>query len=344
MKTDQLAHTLIICIASVAILIFFKSILVPLIFAIIVWFLIKELQYVFDKVPFIRRTIPLWFKNIVAFVVIIATIALFIMLLTDSIRRVIGGIDVYKDNLQLVVNIANRALGVNIVNEIRTEAKSMEFSAIAGGVVNALTKVVSDTFLVIIYVIFLMAEESMLPKKLHRVYKDPDKYEDAIRFIKEIELSLSRYISAKTLMSLLTGVLSYVALLIIGVDFPVFWSALIFLLNYIPTIGSLIATFFPAFMALLQYASFGPFFAVLIFVSIIQVLVGNILEPRVMGNSLNISALVVLICLAFWGTIWGIVGMFLSVPITVMLIIIFSRFSKTRNVAMWLSASGKIEH
>jgi predicted PurR-regulated permease PerM len=157
-----------------------------------------------------------------------------------------------------------------------------------------------------------------------------------------IDQSISRYISLKTLISLITAVASYVALLLIGVDFPLFWAAVIFLLNFIPTIGSLIATLFPALMALLQFAAFGPFILVLMVVGTIQVLVGNVLEPKLMGSSLNISSLVVLISLAFWGTIWGIVGMILSVPITVMLIIIFSRFDTTRSAAIWLSGNGEV--
>ena len=141
----------------------------------------------------------------------------------------------------------------------------------------------------------------------------------------------------------MTGGLSYIALLIIGIDSPVFWAFLIFLLNFIPTIGSLIATMFPAVFCLLHYGEFGPGILVLIFVGAIQILVGNILEPKLMGSSMNISSLVTIIALSFWGAIWGVTGMILSVPITVIMIIIFSQFPSTRPIAVALSEKGEID-
>ena len=123
---------------------------------------------------------------------------------------------------------------------------------------------------------------------------------------------------------------------------PVFWAFLIFLLNFIPTIGSLIATTFPAVFALLQFGEFSYLVMVLVFVGLIQVAVGNVLEPKLMGNSLNISPLVAILSLTFWGAIWGVTGMFLSVPITVILVIIFSHFESTRPVAIMLSEKGKV--
>jgi predicted PurR-regulated permease PerM len=147
----------------------------------------------------------------------------------------------------------------------------------------------------------------------------------------------------KTIISLTTGFASYFALVIIGVDVPVFWAFLIFVFNYIPTIGSIIATFFPAIFALLQFGEFGPAIIVLLLVGSIQVIVGNFVEPKVMGNTLNISPLVVLLALTLWGAIWGITGMLLSVPITVILIIIMSEIPSTRPLAILLSEKGEID-
>jgi AI-2 transport protein TqsA len=137
--------------------------------------------------------------------------------------------------------------------------------------------------------------------------------------------------------------LSYIALKMIGVDFPVFWAVLIFLLNYIPTIGSMIATLFPVVFALLQFGTYGPALTVVVFVGSIQVLVGNILEPKWMGNSLNVSSLVVLLALAFWGWLWGVTGMILCVPITVMAVIVCAQFPQSRSIAVLLSEQGNVD-
>jgi predicted PurR-regulated permease PerM len=143
-------------------------------------------------------------------------------------------------------------------------------------------------------------------------------------------------------VSLITGVSSFIALLIIGVDTPLFWAFLIFILSFIPVVGALVAVLFPATIALFQFGDLTHFFLVLGIIGFIQLIVGNILEPRIMGNSLNVSSLVVILSLSFWGMIWGITGMVLSVPITVIMIIFFSQFPATKSVAIILSEKGEV--
>ena len=125
-------------------------------------------------------------------------------------------------------------------------------------------------------------------------------------------------------------------------DAPEFWAFLIFILNFIPTIGSLIATIFPAVFCLFQFGTFLPSLLVLGIVGTIQVIVGNLLEPKIMGSSMNISPLVTILSLSIWGALWGIIGMILSVPIMVVMIIIFSQFEKTKPLAIMLSEKGEI--
>ena len=172
--------------------------------------------------------------------------------------------------------------------------------------------------------------------------RSPDKFSKLNATLSKIEWSIARYLGIKTIVSLLTGILSFIILKIVGVHYAVFWAFLITLLNFIPTVGSLIATIFPATYCLLQFGDVYPFLLVLILVGAIQIIIGNILEPRLMGNSLNISSLATLIALSIWGSIWGITGMFLSVPISVILIIILSQFPKTKPIAIMLSDKGEI--
>ena len=160
--------------------------------------------------------------------------------------------------------------------------------------------------------------------------------------MKQINHSVSEYIRLKTLVSLLTGGIGLVFLLIMRVEAAFFWAFLIFVLNYIPTIGSLVATAFPAFFSLLQFGELTPFLIILVGLGAVQLLVGNVVEPRIMGKSLNLSPLVTILALVVWGVIWGIVGMLLSVPITVIMVIIFSHFEGTRKAAILLSETGEI--
>jgi predicted PurR-regulated permease PerM len=162
------------------------------------------------------------------------------------------------------------------------------------------------------------------------------------RVLSQVNSAVRTYVYVKTLMSFLTGAISYFVLLLFHVDFPVLWAFVIFLLNYVPYVGSLVATFLPSAFAVFQFQSFSIFVWVFLGIQVVQILIGNILEPKVMGKTLNLSPLGVLTALTFWGMIWGVMGMILSVPITSILVIIALRFPATRFVAIILSENGEL--
>lgn len=161
--------------------------------------------------------------------------------------------------------------------------------------------------------------------------------------INQIVEDTQTYIGIKGAMSLITALASWVIMKSVGLDFAEFWALLIFFLNFIPNIGSIIATAFPAMLALVQFqTSWLPFTVICFGIIAVQFVVGNLIEPRFLGKQLNLSPFVILICLGVWGQLWGILGMFLSVPITVILMIVFSHFEKTKGIAILLSQNGLI--
>ncbi len=342
MKISNFAYAMIATTGLVVILIYGKPILLPLVLAIIVWYILKSIRDQVKKIKIRQRRLPIWLSNTLSFVFFFLIMGLTARLLSNSILNLSKNLPVYEENINLITAELNNLLNIDIVNWGKDFFKDFDFSGILQTVFNGISTLFADAFLVLLYVVFLMIEEVAFPAKLKAIFSTPEKFESAHKMLNELNKSLNQYLVLKTIISLITGVLSYVALLIIGIDSPFFWAFLIFLLNYIPTIGSLIATIFPALMALLQTGSFTPFFLVLASVGVIQVLVGNVLEPKMMGDSLNISSLVVLLALAFWGSLWGVTGMILSVPVTVMMIIIFAKFDATRNIAIMLSGNGRV--
>jgi AI-2 transport protein TqsA len=140
----------------------------------------------------------------------------------------------------------------------------------------------------------------------------------------------------------LTSLASWVLMYSVGLDFAAFWALLIFVLNFIPNIGSLVATIFPSLLALIQFDTLTPFLVILIGVGSIQMLVGNVLEPQLMGRSLNVSPLVIILSLVVWSFMWGIPGMFLAVPVTVIVMIVFYNFDSTRWIALLMSQDGRL--
>jgi predicted PurR-regulated permease PerM len=159
---------------------------------------------------------------------------------------------------------------------------------------------------------------------------------------------MEQYLWVQTALSIITTALTYVTLLAIGLDNALFWAFVIFVLNYIPTIGSIIASVLPALFAIAQplwpgWMPDDPFLcAVIVFlgVSVWQFIIGNFVSPRMTSNSLNLSALVVLLSLAVWGALWGLPGMFLSAPLSVLIMIVLAQIPGARWIAVLMSADG----
>ncbi len=161
--------------------------------------------------------------------------------------------------------------------------------------------------------------------------------------IGDIRASMEKYLAVQTFVSLLTAVLCYGTLRLLGLDNALFWAFLIFLLNYIPTIGSIIATILPVLFALVQFDTYWEPLAVFGGVGLWQFLIGNFMQPRMQGENLNLATIVVLLGLAVWGAILGLPGMFLSSPLTVMVMAVTAQFASTRWLAVLLSSDGRPE-
>ena len=218
----------------------------------------------------------------------------------------------------------------------------INFTKILQGLGGTLAGFIGSAGLILIYTLFIFLEQKGFLPKIDNMVTDEKQRKKVRNIMSRIYGDTKTYIGIKTFTSLVTGVISYTIMSIMGLDFALFWALLIFLFNYIPTIGSIVATVFPSLLALVQYPTLVPFFIIAIGVTATQMVVGNILEPRLMGNTLNLSPLVILLSLALWGSIWGIPGAILCVPITVLLAIIFSNFEATRPVAVMLSRDGQI--
>jgi len=339
METSKKIYAFLVITIAVVVLIYAQSIIIPFILAILFWVMIRVIKKVLSKIKFIGRW-PRWLLTVISSMLLLGFLVLAIEMITANIQQISNSLPVYEKNVNLITQYINERFNIDLFTMASEFTANLNFGEILSTLFSALSGIFGNTFTVLIYLVFLLLEEPIFPRKIKAMYPDPKKYDYVTSLINKIDRSIGDYIALKTLGSLLTGFLSYFALLFIGVDAPFFWSFLIFILNFIPNIGSLIATLFPAIFAMLQFGEFMPGILVLAIVGAVQIVVGNFIEPRLMGNTLNISPLVVLLTLALWGVMWGITGMLLSVPITVILIIIMSEFKETRPLAILLSQKG----
>lgn len=226
-------------------------------------------------------------------------------------------------------------------------SNATSIAQIAGNVASSL---VGDMVLVFIYVAFLIVSAGAFSKQLDEIFKRPKDRTRARLIGQEIRHTMEQYLWVQTALSIVSTLLTYVTLLIVGLDNALFWAFVIFVLNFIPTVGSIIATILPTLFAVVQPLSAWPDWmpndsllcAVIVFlgVSVWQFLIGNFVAPRMQADSLNLSPLVVLLSLAVWGALWGPAGMFLSAPLTVMVMIVLGQVPGARWIAVLLSANG----
>ncbi len=343
MNLNRLANILVIVTIVVVFLVYGKNLLIPFVLAAFIWFIIREIRLFIRKNRFIREKLPTWLENIMASVILFGIIGFVVNLLLDNINHLSENLQLYENNISKVSQLIQETFKINVMEQVKDFTGGLKFSDILSQVINSVTSLAGNIFIILIYMLFLLLEESGFDKKINAFFSDPEKAKQARNILSKIDHSIGRYLSMKTLVSFLTGLFSYIALLIIGVDAALFWAFIIFTLNYIPNIGSLIATLFPTIFALLQFGELAPAIWVLAIIGSIQLIVGNLIEPKVMGNSLNLSSLVVILALSLWGALWGIVGMVLSVPITVIMLILFSEFPSTRKIAILLSEKGDID-
>jgi len=226
--------------------------------------------------------------------------------------------------------------GVDITDEVLLEQFDPgKIMGLAASTLNKMGSLLTNTFMIILTFVFILLEAAGFPDKLRAMAGNR---EASLHKYAAITSGVNRYMILKTLTSLATGILVTISLTVIGVDFAGMWGLVAFLLNFVPTVGSIIAAVPAVLLALVQLGP-GPAAAAAACYLVVNVLIGNILEPRIMGSGVGLSPLVIFVSMAFWGWVLGPVGMLLSVPLTMTLKIALQGDDKTRWLALLLGSN-----
>ncbi len=338
----QFPLTFIALAVFVYLLVVAKSLLLPMVIAIGLWYLINTLAKRYSKLSIFGYKLSGFMCFIAAIASLGLGVAFVIELISRNISEVIQAAPTYQHNMELLFDDAVIALKLENQPTIKEMIGYLDVSAIIKGFAKLFTGIAGKALIVFIYVAFLIYEQRTFSNKITAISSSPTQEEKIRSTLKNIDNKIQTYLWVKTLMSALTGGLSFVIMKWVGVDFAEFWGLIIFFLNFIPTIGSLLGIVFPALLTLVQFDSIYPFMIISMGLSAVQMGIGNFLDPRMMGESLNLSPLVILLSLATWGTIWGIPGMFLSIPIMVIVTITLSQFETSRPIAILMSRKGQL--
>ncbi len=283
-----------------------------------------------------RRRVPPAVAVLLVVVVMLGVLTVVGIVLGNSVNRFVVAIPQYQARIDSLVETLPDLLARFNLEVEETDLRGIvspgSVMSWLGTGLKGLAALVSSTLMIALIVVFMLLEGVWFQTKL-RVAFGADS--DPVEQLSLVAAKIQRYLAVKTLISLATGVLVFTLTAIIGLDFALIWGFIAFLLNFIPTIGSLIAAVPAVLLALVQLGP-GPALAVAIGYLVINVLFGNIVEPNVMGRTLGLSTLVVFLSLVFWGWVLGTVGMLLSVPLTMMIKIILESNERTLPIAIML--------
>ena len=326
---------LIIILAGV---VYAKSIITPFLLALFISIVCEQPISWLEK-----KKLPRWLALIIVLIGLIFVFSGFAFLIGETVSSFSGNLSKYESTLTEISSSFIQFLnekGMNIHQDqiftIVQPAKILEFTASA---LNTLISMMGNTFLIFLIVLFTLTEFGSFAIKAKAVLVGSDK---SVSYFSTILQNIRHYLGIKTLICLLTGILVYLALLIIGIDYPLLWALIAALMNYIPNIGSIIAALPAVLFALIQLGLGGAIWTLASFMVVNNVL-GNFIEPKIMGRGLGLSTLVVFLSLLFWGFIFGTVGMFLSVPFTMTIKIILEQNEKTKWIALILGTPGEAE-
>lgn len=319
-----------------------RGLLIPIVMSVFIWHLLNTINSGMKKVPVVGVRFPSWMSMILSLVVVSVLVKVLINIISNNVNEVIAASPRYQENLLTIFNNLDTRYHIKAFADFDSVIKGLSIQNMVVNIYGVFTILTSSAVLISLYVVFLFVEQHYFSQKMDALFPQKEHRKLVKNIISHITKDTQTYLGIKTLLSLATATASWLIMKWVGLDFAEFWALLIFFLNYIPNIGAIVATAFPAALALIQFQSWWPFLVVTSGIIAIQFIVGNILEPRLLGKSLNLSPLVILFALGLWGAIWGILGMFLSVPITVMMMIVFAHFDTTRPIAVLLSQDGYI--
>ena len=323
-----------------------RDIFAPFAIAVFLWLVMESFSRRIDDTV---KILPTWACRLIGILFVLFGFGLVLALLAQGIEGISSRAGDYEERINELISDVYQLAGLPDAPSLSAILFGETGKRFFGSLASATSNLSENLVLVLIYVGFLFLAASNWPAKLDALFPLPENRERVREVSADALRGIEGYLWTQTVISAIITVLTYATLAVMGVENALLLSVLIFILNYIPTIGSILAAFVPLVFAIAQgswpgYMPENPYISAgLVFagVSFWQFSIGNFLQPRLMGDTLNLSTLVVLLSLSVWGALWGIPGMFLSAPLTVLIMITCRQFEATRWIAILLSVDGR---
>ncbi|WP_457749724.1 AI-2E family transporter [Sulfurimonas sp.] len=339
MKKQKIGYYLIVMASVVVILAGIKSasvIIIPFLFSLFIAIILSPLYKYFKSKGIL---------DIVSVILVITIFILFLALITkligNSVQSFSANIDSYVQKFSEYYQLISEytaSLGIAIstddISNLINMKQAMKF---ATSIIQNMGSMFTNGFVIILTVVFMLLESQYFVKKIEFF----DRHQATMTHIEAIFSKIQNYMVIKALISLLTGVIVWLSLSFLGTDYAFLWGVLAFMLNFIPNIGSIIAAIPAVLITLVQLGGMSALLVIILYTGI-NVIIGSIIEPKIMGKGLGLSTLIIFLSLLFWGWLLGIVGMLLSIPLTIMAKIIFDANQNTQWIGVLLGTGENI--
>ncbi|TDE37127.1 AI-2E family transporter [Antarcticimicrobium sediminis] len=320
-----------------------QSILLPVLVAIIVVYILTTAADSMARLPVLGRLQRRW-RRLIVLAGMVTGVLILAAFVTSNATAISAAIPRYAQNFDVLQTQFLHILGVDeLPNWARLSEGLLDLvdiTTLMPTVLSTITNAGSIVVAAALYAAFIIAELDGFPAKTRRALDQSEQAERTLEVVHQINEKIGGYLAAKTLVNVVLGLVSLGVLWLLGIDFPVFWAIVIALLNYIPYIGSVIAVAFPVTTGLVQYASFGHAALTLVALMVPQMVVAYYIEPKFLGHSVNLSPFTVLLSLAIWSGLWGMMGALLAIPLTAMVMIILAELPSARFIAVLMSQTG----
>lgn len=319
------------------------AITIPFVIAVCVWYLINAIARGLSRLRFGGKPMPRFVCLFVAILFLAGGLWSVIDLISRSAAEVLREAPHYQANLERMLPKILALIGLSEQVTAQDIREYFNLTVIITALAKTFSGIAGKAMVVTFYTGFLLYEQKFFNRKIVEMIEDRDTENNVRRILRNIDISIQHYVWVKALISVLTGLLVYFFLLQNGVNFSKFWALMAFVLNFIPYVGSLLAVILPSMIALIQFDDVSMFLSVLLGLSVIQIGFGLVVEPRMMGRMLNLSPIMIIFSLAAGWMIWRVPGLFLAVPILVMITITLSQFAHTRPLAVLMTKTGRLE-
>ncbi|MEM9673935.1 MAG: AI-2E family transporter [Bacteroidota bacterium] len=315
-----------------------KAVVTPLILALFISIVCAQPIYWLQK-----RRVPQALAVAIVLVGVLAVFFGFAELINSSLSSFSQQAPTYEKNLRAIqatlfqfFNDQGVDFSTDQLSSLVDVSKTLSLTA---SLLGQLGSIMGNALTIFFLVLFLLLELDSITIKAEAIVSGKA---NSLKYFDNIGSSIRHYLSIKTLVSLITGVCIWLSLLIIGVDYAIIWGLIAFLLNYIPNIGSVIAAVPAVLFSVIQLGLGAALGTALVFV-VVNIVIGNVIEPRLMGRGLGLSTFVVFFALIFWGFVFGTVGMFLSVPLTIAIKIMLEQNPQTKGIAIALGTQSEAQ-